>query len=97
MVTRSPPSLPGPAGFQTLFYHPTAVGLKQTETFNCLRLKQRQTIVINCEAEVGRGLPEGWTAAKCCLLFLPPAERGEGGGGAELSNDKMSTFSRLWQ
>lgn len=52
----------------------------------------RQTVMINYKAAVGRGPPEGWTVVKCWLLFLLLGE-----GEAGLSNDKMSTFSRLWQ
>lgn len=63
-------------------------------TFHCFWIKWRQTIVINYEAVVGHGLPEGWTTMKRRLLF-PLC--GTGGVVSGLSNDKMSTFSRLWQ
>lgn len=63
-------------------------------TFHCFWIKWRQTIVINYEAVVGHGLLKDgrrWNAA----CYFPSV--GLGGGSTGLSNDKMSTFSRLWQ
>lgn len=49
--------------------------------FDCLKVKQRQTIVINYEDEVGRGLPEGGE------MMLGPRMKGGGGEGGGTRQD----------
>lgn len=48
--------------------------VKLPEACKCVRMKPRQTLVINHEAEVGRGLPEGWTAVISPAQELGPAK-----------------------